>query len=324
MKNIKRLNIFIIFIIVLIFISIIGFTNIKLKDKIVEMQLNSINRTLIDNKNIIDNNIENKYILLKGIASLSEIQAMNWNEAYSVLLSKADEYDFEHLFIMNKDGICYYAESNTIRDQSEEEFFQQVSGNKRNITEPFVIGYEKYSTVTLSVPIFDGNRKFVGNLCGVINLKNISEEIQELNAEENVDYFILNQYGNFVVYDDMNVVYNKININNITYKDYNYLESYTALLNENRMYNTGVQKIKINNEYEYVVSTTFENAPWLLSATINIKGILNIFHDIYIVEVIIIIIGILIISVLVQRYIRAFSNDLYEIKESFYEISNKN
>lgn len=54
---------------------------------------------------------------------------------------------------MDTKGIGYYAETNTIRDQSKEEFFTDISGDKYYVTEPFVDAKEKTSITTITVPI---------------------------------------------------------------------------------------------------------------------------------------------------------------------------
>ena len=45
---------------------------------------------------------------------------MDWNKQYPTLLEEA--WGFMHIFIMDTKGIGYYAETNTIKDQSKEAF----------------------------------------------------------------------------------------------------------------------------------------------------------------------------------------------------------
>ena len=324
MKNTRKLNIFIIFFILIMFISTISMTNKNFKEKLIETRLSFIERSLIDNKHLIDNIIESKYSSLQAIASLSEIQTIDWERAYPVLLSKAEEFNFKHLFIMDKNGLGYYAENNIIRDQSEEEFYKEITGNKKSIIEPFVLENEKFSIITLVVPIFDENGMFVGNLCGAFDIHNISDIIQEINSKENISSFIINKYGNFIVYEDMNVVYKSININGITDKDYKYLEAYNSLINKIGIDDVEIEKIEVKKEVKYVASITFENMPWLFNIAIDTKDILNIIKDIVKIETVIVIIGVFIIAILLNRHRKKICSNLYEINECLNEMCINN
>ena len=91
-----------------------------------------------DSAKALANEIEVRIEQLEYISKLDSIQSMDWNEQYPTLLEEAEAWDFKHIFIMDTKGIGYYAETNTIRDQSKEEFFTDISGDKYYVTEPFV------------------------------------------------------------------------------------------------------------------------------------------------------------------------------------------
>ena len=106
---------------------------------------------------------------------------MDWNKQYPTLLEEA--WGFMHIFIMDTKGIGYYAETNTIKDQSKEAFFTDISGDKYYVTEPFVDAKEKKSITTITAPIKkDG--VVIGNICGVIDLSKINEFIQNVKIGE--------------------------------------------------------------------------------------------------------------------------------------------
>lgn len=106
---------------------------------------------------------------------------MDWNKQYPTLLEEA--LGFMHIFIMDTKGIGYYAETNTIKDQSKEAFFTDISGDKYYVTEPFVDAKEKKSITTITAPIKkDG--VVIGNICGVIDLSKINEFIQNVKIGE--------------------------------------------------------------------------------------------------------------------------------------------
>lgn len=108
---------------------------------------------------------------------------MDWNKQYPTLLEEAEAWGFMHIFIMDTKGIGYYAETNTIKDQSKEAFFTDISGDKYYVTEPFVDAKEKKSITTITAPIKkDG--VVIGNICGVIDLSKINEFIQNVKIGE--------------------------------------------------------------------------------------------------------------------------------------------
>ena len=150
---------------------------------------------------------------------MPEIQSMDWNQQYPSLLRESEKWGFEHIFIMDPQGISYYSETNTIKDQSSEDFYHNITGNKKILTEPFVSTDRNYSIVTLTLPIFrDG--KFVGNICGVLPLHNINNIISNISIGNSSFAYIFNKFGEFVSHKDMSLVYNKdkISDNNENYK----------------------------------------------------------------------------------------------------------
>ena len=127
------------------------------------------------------------------------------------ILEEAEAWGFMHIFIMDTKGIGYYAETNTIKDQSKEAFFTHISGDKYYVTETFVDAKEKKSITTITAPIKkDG--VVIGNICGVIDLSKINEFIQNVKIGESGYAFLLRKNGEFVAHNDMSLVYNQVNI----------------------------------------------------------------------------------------------------------------
>ena len=102
--------------------------------------------------------------------------------------------------MLDLNGIGYYAETNTIRDQSKEEFFATVSGDVKVITEPFV-GDEK-SIVTLTVPIKKDNKIILLALNEEKSCEYdlISNDIKYNNRR----YYIYNKMNDVIIVEDKN------------------------------------------------------------------------------------------------------------------------
>lgn len=136
-----------------------------------------------DSAQALANEIGVRIEQLEYISKLDSIQSMDWNKQYPTLLEEAEAWGFMHIFIMDTKGIGYYAETNTIKDQSKETFFTDISGDKYYVTEPFVDAKEKKSITTITAPIKkDG--VVIGNICGVIDLSKINEFIQNVKIGE--------------------------------------------------------------------------------------------------------------------------------------------
>lgn len=136
-----------------------------------------------DSAQALANEIGVRIEQLEYISKLDSIQSMDWNKQYPTLLEEAEAWGFMHIFIMDTKGIGYYAETNTIKDQSKEAFFTDISGDKYYVTEPFVDAKEKKSITTITAPIKkDG--VVIGNICGVIDLSKINEFIQNVKIGE--------------------------------------------------------------------------------------------------------------------------------------------
>lgn len=136
-----------------------------------------------DSAQALANEIGVRIEQLEYISKLDSIQSMDWNKQYPTLLEEAEAWGFMHIFIMDTKGIGYYAETNTIKDQSKEAFFTDISGDKYYVTETFVDAKEKKSITTITAPIKkDG--VVIGNICGVIDLSKINEFIQNVKIGE--------------------------------------------------------------------------------------------------------------------------------------------
>ena len=125
----------VILIIISLILTVLSINNIR-KRKIEEVEQYLATLTMYS-KESVDGFLQEKIDLLKFIASFSEIYNMNWEEQYKFLKEKTVYSKFEHIFIVDNEGYGYYVESNEIKDQSHEEFFQNIKDREEYITEPF-------------------------------------------------------------------------------------------------------------------------------------------------------------------------------------------
>lgn len=281
-------------VIVTVFCSLISFYNAK-QNTITASKENLGARTS-ECASILENMFAYKYITLEYIADLPDIQSMDWEKQKNSLTGKAQAFGFEHLFTVSKKGIGYYFENDTIRDQSEEPFFDYIMKKERTMTEPFIEADIKRTIITLSVPILDKKDNLLGVLCGTIDLNDINALLQDIKIGAHGYGFLLNQDGKFVAHKDMSMVYHNISVFQSTIDTH----VFSPLVGKLNALETGSMTVKAKKN-NYVVSyQPLRDTPWLLALCIPEREILkdvNYFAGIQIIISILIgILGIIISS----------------------------
>ena len=89
-------------------------------------------------RNIFESYINNKIEILKYIASFSEIYGMNQMEQKRFIEGRSELIGFEHIFIVDKNGVGYYVDENVFRNQEKEPIFKDIMSNDIFITKPFI------------------------------------------------------------------------------------------------------------------------------------------------------------------------------------------
>lgn len=202
------LTTFICFMATLVF-SLLSFY--KAKQNQIRIVERSLQQYADECKNSIDQYFQYNFQVLEYLASYKEIYSMDKEKQYKFLKDKEKKLDFEHFIIMNLDGEGYYINTNEIRDQSDEQFFEDVIYNERFLTEPFMEVYKNRSITTLSVSIYD-LRKKVGELCGVIDLDKIYKIFEDKIVGKDGYSFLINDNGDYVAHKNMDYVNDSINI----------------------------------------------------------------------------------------------------------------
>ena len=275
-----------------------------------------------DSAQALANEIEVRIEQLEYISKLDSIQSMDWNDQYPTLLEEAEAWDFKHIFIMDTKGIGYYAETNTIRDQSKEEFFTDISGDKYYVTEPFVDAKEKTSITTITVPIKkDG--VVVGNICGVIDLSKINEFIQSVKVGESGYAFLLRKNGEFVAHNDMSLVYNQVNIVDAD-GEYSNLKGFSKLIESVENGESGTKEIDLDGQKIITAYNPVENTPWSIVLVANEDEVLAGIDRMILLQVIIAIV-ITIFAVIISYVVkRSLSIKIEKIRKQTSELSKYN
>lgn len=291
-------------------INTVSFTRTKnILSSIIE---DNFSNMIVDSTKLLTNEFNSKFRQLENIANLEEIQSMDWGKQYPALLKQTEIWGFEHMFVLDLKGIGYYAETNTIRDQSKEEFFATVSGDVKTITEPFV--EDEKSIVTLTVPIKKDN-KVIGNLCGVIDLEKIHDIIKNIHVGNNGYSFILNKEGQLISHSDLSFIFNSEKSNAI---DYTKLSSVITNREE------GIKRFNENGHIYLAAYNPIESTNWSLVMSIPESEILSSINELSIFQnalsVFFLSIGIF-ICMLVRKWI---TNEVNKLNRLSNELANYN
>lgn len=279
--------------------SLISFN--MMSNNIIKLTQDNLKREVASSEKILANIISNKYQSLEYISNLPEIQSMDWKKQEPVLKEKATPLGFEHIFIMTNEGIGYYAEDGSVKDQSEEEFYHMITGDVRVVTEPFVESEKERSITTLTMPIKAGD-KILGTICGVINLNEINTFVQDIENGESGYGFLVNSNGEFVANKDMSTVYNKVTITDES-SEY---AGFASLTEELAAGNTGVKTCKLGGENYLTAFTPLEGTNWLLAITVKQSEVLGVLNRLSMIQLVVAIFAIIIgvvISMFISKWI---------------------
>lgn len=146
---------------------------------------------------------QRKFDILTYVASQPEIKGMDPEQQKQYLADNAEVLGFESIFIMDSNGTGYYFDEDKVRDQSNEQFFNDIMENDQYITAPFYREVQKQSISTVCEAIYNGDQK-VGAICGVIDLGALYDSVQDIRGDYNVT--VLGSNGLFVASNDMDLV----------------------------------------------------------------------------------------------------------------------
>ncbi|HCW54344.1 MAG TPA: hypothetical protein DG753_11535 [Clostridium sp.] len=304
---------------VTVFLSTFSF--LKSKNDLLQTTKSNLSSRMVEGSKLISEDLNHKFKQLEYIASMPEIQSMDWDIQYPVLVEQAEYWGFLHIFILQTNGLGYYAENNVIRDHSDEPFFHDITGDKKVLTEPLVNSETKFSIVTITAPIKDQNGKVLGNICGAIDLHKINSIIQDIDVGENGYAFILNKYGNFVTHKDMSLVYDTVCINKLT-DNYSGLSGLQPAVQKTESKEIGTDTFIVNDEKMITSYIPIDSTPWSLFLTIPQKELVETSNKTLRLQIIVSIfsvIAVIICSFYLKNWI---ANKLTKITKLSSELSN--
>jgi methyl-accepting chemotaxis protein len=263
---------------------------------------------------------------LENIALLPEIQSMNWNEQRPALLDQIKKWNYDGMFIFDLTGHGYYADTNEIKDQSQEDFFKSMLEKNSFITEPFVRTDKKESITTMVIPIKNSSNNILGYLCGTLNLIDVNKIVQNIQLGDNGYAFLINNEGKFVAHKDMNMVINQTKLLDYVSENSSDAEksNINNLFNNIKSDKTNVEETNFSGEDVYISYAPVENTPWSIALVASSDEVLKDINEIGKQQLLLFIISLIIgitISILIRRNL---SKELNKIKNYSSQLSSYN
>ncbi len=167
----------------------------------------------IDTATIIDGRIEAFFQFAEGLARMPAFRDENTppREKTALLMREAarDSTIRELAFIDNQ-GTYHGAGGKTI-DVRGREYVQSALGGQNFISEPYVSKVDNSMVISVSVPIYDDNRRVIGLVMCDINAEWLTEQIKDIVVGKTGYAFILGTTGNAVAHKNFDFVVNMFN-----------------------------------------------------------------------------------------------------------------
>lgn len=238
-----------------------------------EVMINEAHNLHVQFDELLDEKVE----VLQALASYPDIYEMDEVRQKKFLKQRAFRFGFNHIFIMNTDGIGYYIDEDTHRDQSEEQFFEDIMSNDVFITEPFYTQQGMVFT-TICVPIYNRLTEKVGVLCGALKLNNIQTLIAENETVLNGKCFILDKEGKYLTSEELNDVTYQVSIFNKT-------NSEVSLIRKALDEKTNQKGRVVIEGVEYQSNITYlHEFDWLIIQNIPVESIFARFETLNLIQ----------------------------------------
>lgn len=281
--------------------------------------IKAINARSVDITRNLEEIFEQRFIQLRNIAKLPEVQSMDMAIQKDVIIEETNKWNFRELFIAYLDGNIYYPNSEIVKDQKKEEFFTLLMEGKEMITEPYVIPEEEISIITLAVPIKNESHQMIGMLCGSLDLSQVNEIIAEVDLNEEGYAFIINKVGQFVTHKDMSYVYEQKTLDTINDG------KLITLFNQINKEPFGWGQYEFEDGSRYVAYTDIKGTNWSIVLTqkkdVVLADLAQMGYIQTVTTIIILVIAALYLFITIKRLL---AKPLKDIKDQAYKLAECN
>jgi methyl-accepting chemotaxis protein len=253
--------------------------------------------------------IEEKKLILHNVANLPAVQSLDWEQQRPVLLAQAKQWGFDGIFFFQTDGHGCYPDSNEIKDQSQEPFFQMIKERQEFVTEPFIREKERESITTIMVPVKNASGSIIGYLGGTIKLDDINQIIQDIHIGSRGYAFIANREGQFVAHKDMGKVLDK---ELLTKEDTADTE---ALVKAVKDRSEGIRDMSLDGQADYISYMPIEGTDWSIALVSDKSEVLAGVYRSAVVQAILFLLAILLGIFVTRRISRTITTELASVND---------
>jgi diguanylate cyclase (GGDEF)-like protein len=316
----------IIILILIIFISLLGWSINKLASEEISNQVKEVNLESAKSlKTNVNNFLDNTEDIINLTASFLDHHLDNEEEILELLQQVKKEYSiFKYIYFADSSGrMIIHPDVNLSSDYKPQNrnWYKKAVKNRELIwTDSYLDANDRYLMITVALPIKNNDGKILGVLAGDILLNQLSSSVASKKIGETGYAYIANQKGEIIAHPTFELVENKYNVNNVI----NYKKIYNAQV--------GSLNYTANNEEKLASFVFLERLNSIIFSQMNTREAFSVRNKLetLIFEISLGILFILIITIyfINKRYllkpIQQLINNVIKVAERHFDVKINN
>lgn len=209
--------------------------------------------------------------ILNTIASIEDIQAMNWAIQQGILKKQVDRTDFLDMAIVGLDGRARYSNGDVNELGDRDYVIEALAGNS-NISELIVSRVTNDLVLMYATPIRQGGR-VVGALIGRRDGNNLSQLIADIRYGERGHAYIIDGQGTVMAHPDSDRVFDQWNPIEEAKEDKSQ-EALARLFKKTLEERTGIADYSFEGIDHYSAYSPIEATDWIFVVTAEVDEVL--------------------------------------------------
>lgn len=273
MQSIKTTLVIYFSVLILLSSIVIGFVSIRnASNTVVEEAENGLKAISYESARVTEGRVQMNEQALDLIASIEEIESMDWFVQRPVLQRQVKNTGFLDLGIVTLDGKATYSDGSTA-ELGEREYIKKALSGETNVSD-IIISKETNSLVIMYATPIERNGKVVGALIGRRDGNTLSVSIDDIKYGEKGYAYIINDKGIVVAHRNRDMVLDQFNPIEEAKTDKSQ-ESLATLFETILAEKEGVSDYKFNGEELYAGFSPIEGSNWILVITANADEVLS-------------------------------------------------
>jgi len=258
---------------ILVLSVILGYVSIvRASDSLTAEAEKALTEMVAETAKITESRIETQEKTLEVIASLEDIQSMDWTVQKSVLEKQLGNTNFVDMAIVSLDGTATFTDGYSTQIGDTEYIRKAMSGEK-NVSDPVLFGEKKELAIIYAVPIKkDG--KVVGVLAGQRDGESLCKITDEAGYGESGYAYMLNMKAIVVAHPDREKVRKQFNPIEVSKNDET-LKPVAALFEKIIAEKAGLSKYTYMGKSLYAAYAPVRGSNWIITVTADESEVLS-------------------------------------------------